>query len=93
MKPEPLREMTRAVPSHRTLRITAAEAVVRALSAQGSVENERILVVRPEVARDVVAKEIYHRLNIYGVNKRVHNFGAHPLELVDLTDTWAEPKR
>jgi len=30
MKPEPLKEMTRAVPSHRTLRITAPEAVVRA---------------------------------------------------------------
>jgi Bacterial SH3 domain/Putative zinc-finger len=30
MKPEPLKEMTRSVPSHRTLRITAPEAVVRA---------------------------------------------------------------
>lgn len=30
MQPEPLKEMARAVPSHRTLRITAAEAVVRA---------------------------------------------------------------
>jgi len=30
MKPEPLKEMTRAVPSHRALRITAPEAVVRA---------------------------------------------------------------
>jgi hypothetical protein len=29
MKPEPLKEMSRAVPSHRALRITAPEAVVR----------------------------------------------------------------
>jgi peptide/nickel transport system substrate-binding protein len=43
--------------------------------------------------RDVVAKEIYHRLNIYGVNRRVHNFGAHPLEMIDLADTWVEPRR
>jgi len=40
--------------------------------------------------RDVVGKEIYHKNNIYAVRRRVHNFGAHPLELVDLTDTWVE---
>lgn len=42
--------------------------------------------------RDVVGKEIYHKNNIYAVRRRVHNFGAHPLELVDLTDTWVESR-
>lgn len=40
--------------------------------------------------RDVVGKEIYHKNNIYAVRRRVHNFGAHPLELIDLADTWVE---
>lgn len=35
-----------------------AEAVVREFQKHGSVENERILVVRPEVARDVLATEL-----------------------------------
>ncbi len=35
-----------------------AEAVVRAFKKQGSVENERILVVRAEKARDVLPKEL-----------------------------------
>ena len=35
-----------------------AEAVVREFVKQGSVENERILVVRPEVARDVLARQL-----------------------------------
>jgi len=45
------------------------------------------------LVRDVVAREIYHKNNIYAVNRRVHNFGAHPLELIDLADTWVEPGR
>jgi len=32
-----------------------AEGIVREFQKQGSVENERILIVRPEVARDVIA--------------------------------------
>jgi len=40
--------------------------------------------------RDVVGKEIYHKNNIYAVRRRVHNFGAHPLELIDLSETWVE---
>ena len=35
-----------------------AEAVVRAFKKQGSVENERILLVRAEKARDVLPKEL-----------------------------------
>jgi uroporphyrin-III C-methyltransferase len=35
-----------------------AEAVVREFKKQGSIENERILVVRAEKARDVVPKEL-----------------------------------
>jgi uroporphyrinogen III methyltransferase / synthase len=35
-----------------------AEAVVRAFKKQGSIENERILVVRAEKARDVLPKEL-----------------------------------
>ncbi len=35
-----------------------AEAVIRAFKKQGSVENERILVVRAEKARDVLPKEL-----------------------------------
>jgi len=35
-----------------------AEAVVREFKKQGSVENERILLVRAEKARDVLSKEL-----------------------------------
>jgi uroporphyrinogen III methyltransferase/synthase len=35
-----------------------AEAVIREFQKQGTIENERILVVRPEVARDVLAAEL-----------------------------------
>jgi peptide/nickel transport system substrate-binding protein len=42
------------------------------------------------LVRDVVGKEIYHKNNIYAVRRRVHNFGAHPLELVELSETWVE---
>jgi len=42
------------------------------------------------LVRDIVGKEIYHKNNIYAVRRRVHNFGAHPLELVELSETWVE---
>ena len=35
-----------------------AEAIVRAFQKQGSVENEKILIVRAEVTRDVLAKKL-----------------------------------
>ena len=35
-----------------------AEAVLREFRKQGDIENERILIVRPEVARDVLAQEL-----------------------------------
>lgn len=35
---------------------------------------------------------IYHKLNFYGISKRVHDFGVHPLELVDLSKTSVDPK-
>ena len=35
-----------------------AEAVLREFRKQGTIENERILIVRPEVARDVLGQEL-----------------------------------
>jgi len=51
------------------------------------VQMESILLVR-----DTVAKEIYFTNNLYGVNKRVHDFHGTPVELIDLSQTWIAPK-
>jgi hypothetical protein len=54
MKPEPLKEMTRSVPSHRTLRITAAEAVVR---AQPSTRTEVVATLTRGTPLEVTSLE------------------------------------
>ena len=41
---------------------------------------------------NAVMLPIYHKLNFYGISKRVHNFGVHPLELMDLSKTSVDPK-
>jgi len=44
------------------------------------------------LVRDAVAKEIYYTLNIYGTNRRVHDFVATPIELLDVSRTWVSAK-
>jgi ABC-type transport system substrate-binding protein len=39
---------------------------------------------------DVALVPIYYAVNVYVANKKVHNFKTHPMELIDLSDTWVE---
>src|SRR3990170_4355292 len=39
---------------------------------------------------DVALVPIYYAVNVYAVNKKVHNFRTHPLELLDLSETVVE---
>lgn len=39
---------------------------------------------------DVALVPIYHAVNLYVKSKKVNNFRVHPLELLDLSATWAE---
>jgi hypothetical protein len=53
-QPEPLKEMSRAVPSHRSLRITAAEAIVR---AQPSSRTEAVATLSRGTMLEVTSLE------------------------------------
>jgi peptide/nickel transport system substrate-binding protein len=40
---------------------------------------------------DVAMVPIYYAVNLYVKSKKVHNFEVHPLELLDLTETYVDP--
>jgi peptide/nickel transport system substrate-binding protein len=42
------------------------------------------------LAGDVVFAPFYRKVSAYGVSKRVRNLYSHPMELLDLGETWVE---
>jgi len=40
----------------------------------------------------VTPHEADRKLKVFGVNRRVHNFGVHPAELINVTQTWVAPE-
>jgi peptide/nickel transport system substrate-binding protein len=39
---------------------------------------------------DIALVPIYYAVNVYAANKKVRNFRTHPMELIDLSETWVE---